>query len=309
MRVGIINFTEVKPTSTIASNAIALCVHERFENAVLMDTPQRCTLAHQKGKPFDLLVVVNGVFGFCKFRQQVVDMVAAHERIVWAGNDFDLCPVPSQLQKVFREKKHLEYWCAYHMDTPCTGYPKGKYHYVNWNALAWKPLAHKQRKLCEGLMYYGAFRADRLPYFEKYLHPCSPYRIYCSPPSSKQAHKWFTFHGGMHFFNANPPAFLETLGSFRTSIYIEDTYTHEQFCSPANRFYELVSARVLVLFDVSCQNTFDTAGISIGDYLVNGSKDLNMMLKAAPSLLEKQQQDFATQRDKNPTPWETVLPC
>jgi hypothetical protein len=67
-------------------------------------------------------------------------------------------------------------------------------------------------------------------------------------------------------------------GMFSDTIYIEDKFTHTNYNSPANRFYECLSTGVYIHFDFSCLLTFNKAGIDIKPFIVDGHKDIENKL-------------------------------
>jgi hypothetical protein len=55
---------------------------------------------------------------------------------------------------------------------------------------------------------------------------------------------------------------------YKTSLYIEDEITHENYNCLANRFYECLNYNVLPLFDASCKNTISLSGYDVADYFI-----------------------------------------
>ena len=112
------------------------------------------------------------------------------------------------------------------------------------------------------MVYYGTYRKYREAYFQKY------------------------FKGGMIFSTTkkNWKKFIdldidcqitdklswvdgrETLNLFKSSLYIEDTKTHNCFNYMANRFYEAVQCNTALFFDKSCINTINKDRYPVDDY-------------------------------------------
>jgi hypothetical protein len=137
---------------------------------------------------------------------------------------------------------------------------------VNLNPLLFKNLP--VGKKTHDFIYYGTYRPDREVYFKKYFTE----QVYLS--TSTKNHKKF-----LHIkckskpiakFGWNNPA----LQAFRYSIYIEDTFTHNHFNNLANRYYESLACRCVLLFDVSCEGTLKKAGITnYKPFLINSADD------------------------------------
>ena len=121
-------------------------------------------------------------------------------------------------------------------------------------------------------IYYGAARSGRLEYFKKYLFS----GMYIST-SKKNIKKFIElieedvklkFIEPINFLKSSPLRF------FRYTIYMEDKASHNNYCNPANRFYECLSFKVVQFFDEKCLNTFNHYGIDIDDFVVSNRKEL-----------------------------------
>lgn len=102
-----------------------------------------------------------------------------------------------------------------------------------------------------GMCYYGTFRKYRVPYFKKWLNG----EVILS--SSKKNWDKFAQIGCEGFVTTqfNWAQGQEQLARFDASLYIEDTKSHDFFCSFANRFFEALNCNVLPVFDKSCLGT------------------------------------------------------
>jgi hypothetical protein len=149
--------------------------------------------------------------------------------------------------------------------------------YVNWNMLTYGVVeeAENTARLDDGIFYYGAFRKGREVYFRKYFRdPSLPAYI---STSKKNAEK---FAGLGPSVRPVPPMAPLIVGAaqYAMALYVEDTYTHRVYNSPANRFYEMLSAGTAMVFDKSCLKTFRTAGYDITPYIVNNPAEVKAML-------------------------------
>lgn len=139
---------------------------------------------------------------------------------------------------------------------------------VNLNPLLFQDMP-KARKTLD-FIYYGTYRPDREPYFKKYFTE----KVYLS--TSTKNHKKFLHIGctarPIKKFAWNSPALL----NFRYSLYIEDTFTHNNFNNMANRYYESLACRCVLLFDKSCVGTLKQAGITgYEPFIIESAKDLD----------------------------------
>lgn len=278
MKIAVVNFTKVSEGSIIASSKIARFMSEHY-GAKLIDCAEACTTEH-----YDVIFIVNGVYLFCNFREQLEALLAFNEKFIWIGNDYNPSMwVPSKLK--FMTKRDFTLASAY------SNFKKiKKYNYVNFNALTYEKPIHKTETFEPGLFYYGAFRKDRLNYFFKYFHGKLPYDLYISPSSKKSYPEWNSLSPKANLVEASHPI-SETIKKYQSSLYIEDNTSHKIYCSPANRFYEILSSDSLILFDSSCENTFTRYGVDIKDFTVSNKEEVKERL-AEKNLLQKQRKLF-----------------
>lgn len=292
MKYAIVNFTKLTPNSVIASNRIATYLKSVIPESVLIDRKEACNPKRQ----YDYIILINGSFGFCDFREEIIALCRNNRRFIWAGNDYAI-KIPSQLKKCLGD---LTYWCSYDVDEG------DRYKYVNWNSLAYEPLAHQPPKTFGGLMYFGAYRKGREKSFENYLSEKVDYDVYLATSSKSNAKKFFRVNPKATFFEGRPPFLLEALSAFENTIYIEDEKMHQLYCSPSNRFYEALSSDVFLLFDHECLNTFKRAEIGIDEYLVADHKEVTSKLKHRNELHQRQRKEFRDLLD-NDTSFDSDL--
>lgn len=137
---------------------------------------------------------------------------------------------------------------------------------VNLNPLLFNDMP--KLKKTHNFIYYGTYRPDREVYFKRYFSE----DVYLS--SSTKNHKKFLHIGckakPIKKFLWDRPALL----NFRYSLYIEDTFTHNHFNNLANRFYESLANRCVLLFDKSCESTLKKAGIkNYEPFIISSSED------------------------------------
>jgi len=108
---------------------------------------------------------------------------------------------------------------------------------------------------------------------------------------------------------------MRDLSKFAATVYIEDEHIHTHYNSPANRFYECLSAGVAMFFDESTRNTMRTAFPEEGDYLfpvVDCAEDVLEALPTYKQIVYEQRrlfgQDYLIELDKQTTrAWENFL--
>lgn len=268
MKTAVLNFMKCSPNSIVASNRIATYI------SMLLG----CELIDNKDAIFetkyDRLFVVNGPLAFCDFREQVQELCVNAKELIWVGNDYAI-----KMPKYIKDREHWVF-SAYE-----NKYGFKNHALVNWNQLTF----YKNMKISNGgiagLTYYGAYRDDREVYFQRYLaskkYPVNVSTSARAKPSFEKINPQIQFWNGKDLVPA--------LSKFDTTIYIEDVTSHKVYCSPANRFYESLSAGIGVLFDVNTEHTFDQAGIDVKKWIVRDDMDVKGFLKKDPKDLRKAQ--------------------
>lgn len=267
IKTAVINMMKCSDHSIIASNRIAKYLSLKMK-CILIDRKE--AIPHFN---FERVFVVNGPTLFCNFRDDLKKLVENAKEVVWIQNDYAIT-----IPKFVKDKKPIM-WSACENLTGAT-----EYAYVNWNQLTYTEGLGFGEPRYKGLCYYGAFRAGRKRYFEKYLSS-DRYPVYISTSKSGK-NDFKQIARGAQFFEATE--LVPTLAQFQSSLYIEDEATHDQYHSPANRFYEALSARVLQLFDYTCLNTFTKADIDISPWVVAGPQQYAEALLQSEELRRSQ---------------------
>lgn len=148
-----------------------------------------------------------------------------------------------------------------------------QWHSVNLNALIFDPVKTTCEKIhndCifdlveltdkrNGFIYYGSFRKDRTPSFQKYL------RGYVTVSTHQKNREKFGAIGVNGPFIDRINWSSGGLSRFKYSLYIEDEINHQNYNHLANRFYEALNYGVLPVFDIECKNTVNLSGYEVPD--------------------------------------------
>jgi len=269
-KIVIVNPTKCTATSTIASSRIASFLSE-ITGGHLMHTEETVELEAETA------IFVNGMWGFCGFRDESWNLAKKAKNVIYVANDYAI-----SVPKAIKERKHIK----------IANYTSKGVVYVNWNKLTHdNSIKQVECKKNSGLFYYGAHRKDRVASFSKYFKNPRPYQmtITCS---AKAKPEFKTYDQNMRFVD-NPMDPMVFPGNFEAGLYIEDEVTHENYHSPANRYYEMLSSGVLMLFDAACKNTFTKTGIDVSPWLVNSQIDVAQKIRNRESLLRLQKEKLA----------------
>lgn len=265
----VVHMTECKPESTIASAKVARFISTQL-NIPLVD----CMETAVEIDTIDRLIIVNGPMAFCDFLPELAELVRIAKEVIWVQQDYTIMPpkadseAESPFRKVFADRKlRPTFWTTCHENIR----PGSKDKYINWNQLTYnlKPLhvATENR-----VLYYGAFREKRLQSFVRYFKdPAYPLAI---STTTIRAKKFRALGTGEVFV----PPFANVISGasrYAAALYIEDEKSHKAFHSPANRFYEMLSAGVPIFFDYECDVQLSNAGIHVPSaWKVSDNKDL-----------------------------------
>jgi|7_EtaG_2_1085326.scaffolds.fasta_scaffold00750_18 hypothetical protein len=251
----VINFTKCSPNSTIASNRIATFISKQT-GFLLVDDLQ--TAQQIKQEMIGAIYVVNGMFGFCNFRDECVRLCYEARQLFWIGNDYNI-KVPSQLKR-FEFIKACQYTTS------------AKEYLLDWNKLTYLKGLPIQNKIETGILYYGAYRENRQEAFKRYFKTDIYKIIVSTTPKNKS--KFLSLNNKIK--TVRPfPSLIKGVQYFANTIYIEDEKRAAGIdLTPANRFYECVSAKVLQLFDKNTLQSFERFGNNLDDYIVESAADL-----------------------------------
>lgn len=280
----VVNFTKCTPGSITASNRIATWLSQRT-GFNLIDTKETADIALGASDKIDKLILVNGMFAFCDFRGQVVDLAQRAEQIIWIGNDYAI-KVPSQLKKALAGRNNILVAQYSHNEKDLFS----DYYLLDLNKLTYNPHQKPRPVQYEGLMYYGAYRESRAAMFQKYFAPNDHYQVFIS--TSTKNIPAFKDHNPNIRFMQNMPNLVATIGQFQGTVYIHDDMPDGMEVTPANRFYECLSAGTLIMFDVATKPTFDKAGIDVTPWLVDSPERVGILLGRHDRLLKIQQTEL-----------------
>ena len=217
-------------------------------------------------KKYDVVFLLPGVLLFSGHREQVISILEKAKRVVHLENDYFL-KIDGRILKAI--KGRLYKW---------TTVPKNITNhgdlFVNWNQLTWDNIPLYKSNNQDGLFYYGAYREGRVEYFKKYFGG-DHYDIKIS--SYPKNHELFkSINPNIHMYK--PFGSPIQIRPFKSTIYLEDTFSHDNYTCPANRFYECLYLGVAQWFDASCKFTFEMANIDISPYIVNSAEELSANL-------------------------------
>lgn len=256
MKIAVMNFTKVRANGLLASDRIATYI-ARQTGADLLDREERV-----RRLDYDMVFIVNGVPKFCSWMQVYQAICERCRRFAFIGNDYKLT-LPGNLRFIKDREFHL---LAAYENT----HGLANYRYVNWNALTFQQNRPLIPKLYRGLSYYGAYRDGRKIYFQRYLGGYKGSVFISTSPRNRV--KFAAINKSAHFFSMRDV--IGEYGAFTDTVYIEDVFTHKHYCSPANRFYECLSAGVMIHFDVNTAGTFLKAGIDVSPWIVSSAEDI-----------------------------------
>jgi hypothetical protein len=248
----IFTFIKDSPNSMVASLKIARFISHQLELPIVDDS-------HIADESLRTLIIVNGAFAFCAHLPALGKAIFEARNVVWVQNDYTIVMpkeesgAESPFRKAFRDRKAAKkspanYWTTVAVNARATVFSS----YVNWNCLTFdtkrndKTIAERRKKSQDNLIYYGSFRRGRVDAFDTYFkHP--KMKVVISSPSKK----FYENYKDDHITCIGPftdADFYQALGSYGMGLYLEDEASNKEFHSPPNRFYEMLSAGLPMVF-------------------------------------------------------------
>lgn len=301
MSRAVFSFIKPSPNSAVVSTHIAAWFAEQA------DAPLVC------GKEIadvavDTLFIMNGAFAFCDHLAELAKAIENSRRVVWLQNDYTIIPpkaesnAQSPFRKVFVDRARagaepLHFWTTVADNANATEHSR----YINWNQFGWREGA-AQHAHSGDVFYYGAFREGRKPAFDRYFGKACAVPITIDSVSPKfQQHYPHTLRRmesvdmGLLGTESVPAKggiardkFVRELGSHGLGLYLEDAASHKQFHSPASRFYEMIGARLPMVFQPEAVPMLKQAGFDVEPFVVHDASGFEEFMRRRFDVLTQQ---------------------
>lgn len=293
----IYSFAKYKKDSMVASHRISKYLSD-FIGCPIVDDERIAD------HPANVLIIVNSAYLYAqKVLPYLAEKVVKADRIIWVQNDYSIVPPKitsngtSPFRRCFVEreelgKERMSFWSA--CEDVCTPgkefrghYPGPLSTYMNWNVLTYyEPETEPIKEHNGRLLYYGAFRANRRPYFDRYFdEPEIPVTI--SAPNMKFVDEYYSFL----IEHEEKLDLKNEIKKFGLGLYLEDKYSHRYFTSPANRFYEMLSLGLPMVFQHESQKNLARAGYDVEEYVAHPGSLIEFMAQR-DSIAASQQSEW-----------------
>ncbi len=244
-------------------------------------------ISHRKPAPqSDYIIMVNQstTFSQSDFLAWTAKLVHNTKKLIFVQNDYKL-PMHSRYKRAAEAGKvPMIYWSAIQRVVVAKGGAL-----LDWNRLTYAPVPMPRRGAPTSIFYFGAYRKDRGPLFEKYFGRNSACRAIISAPSGVQQKKFAAMAGPSVTVRHDKRPIAQQLVDVAATLYLEDPYSSRNYTSPANRFYEALSAGTALLIDEAALSTFNTAGLHDASlFAVSSSCDVMRLLPRAREIAKTQ---------------------
>jgi hypothetical protein len=285
MKSSVYSFVAISDASMVASVKVAKFVASTLELTLTSD-------ARTLEKDLDVLIIVNGAYAFAKHLQELHDAILGAKKIVWVQQDYSIVPpinngsAQSPFRRAFVERKeqgksHLEFWTTCEKESKLTPLST----YINWNCLTTLPKPIRSTMTHDDVAYYGSYRAGRTQAFDRYFMMPRCKMVISSPNKKFQERYDSSF---IHHIGAQDDL-LKWLSERGLGLYLEDTRSHREFHSPPNRFYEMLSAGLPMIFEEAAGMTLRKAGYDPSEYIVRNPLEISRKLDRRDEILKAQQ--------------------
>jgi hypothetical protein len=298
------SFVRISENSMVASVRIARWLQKTLGDMTMSDIPLVCGAEIGDMTNLDVLIIVNGAYGFSKVLEPLSRAILGAKRVVWVQNDYTIIPpkddagAESPFRKAFVTRKKEGKERTIFWSTCEKWYTLPGSHYVNWNMLTFdqqyseSKIKKRRADAKDTLLYYGSFRdgsgkSSRVPLFDRYFTRPAVETV-ISSPVDKFAKKYpLCRHMGAIGEN-----FYGALGSFGLGLYIEDRKSSEEFHSPANRFYEMLSAGLPMVFQPESGSMLRKAGFNPDPYVVSKAIDVKRFMANREDIGREQRREW-----------------
>lgn len=292
----VINLTPINETSSLINPSIAMFIAETLK------LPALWRAEDIKGLEVETVIVVNGLGQFCKARKEIGDAIARCKKFVWVMNDYFVqFPRPHStgsselldgVKRGMKRGMEFSYWSTVPKAAAMT--PTSRY--VNWNAVAhhperfdpnWNWEKHAQRRI----IYYGSMRPGRLETFNRFFKDG---KVPVTVSSQERAHpNWRARYPHLTLIPALERPLEIALRDYGMGLYLQEEC--KLYESPANRFYEMLGARIPIIFQPEAQLRLDTDDTTLpnlhipDEWVVYSPEDYNRLLSKRVRIREDQQ--------------------
>ncbi len=225
----------------------------------------------------DVLVMVGGGSHFAgsELLAAAAHAIRHAREVVWISNDYGtgaplvVTNAQSPYRACLRQRREdgrpdVNYWSTVTKFARQTE----KSEYVNWNALGFdtrdlaKPYIH--RAFPDQMIYFGFHRAGRTGYFDDYFM-VPKVKTAVSYSATGASNRWFSKYPGI-IHREKFTDLWESLSHYGLGLYIEDKKSHKEYHSPANRFYEMLSAGVPMTFQPQAVEMLKLGGYNVQQF-------------------------------------------
>lgn len=270
------------PDSTVASVRIARYAAERLGVPAIFPGRAGAQELAEIQPRLKVLMLVNGPLLYImgdggkpgSFSAALCKAVEKTRHVVWMQNDYTLPPpaAESEAESPFR-RAFADRGLVPHYWTTCTkNISQTKLsRLVNWNLLTYNGFVKPVRCHYPGaVLYYGAFREGRALAFDRYMLPNKGVRPGCIVVSSTSKKFEERYGKSIDTIPAIPKdRFYQTLGSYGAGLYLEDKRSHEEDHSMPNRFFEMLSAHLPMVFEPESMGSLERNGFDVTPFVAD----------------------------------------
>jgi len=292
-KIAIFSFVRISDNSMVASVRIARWLQQQLDAPLLWDA------SIGEMRDLDVLVIINGAYAFSPVLEPLSHAIYGAKKVIWCQNDYTIIPpindgkAESPFRKAFVRRKEDSKEDTIYWSTCEKWYSKKGSHYVNWNQLTFDPyydegvIAHWRQYATNTVFYYGSFRIDRKELFDRYFKAPFTHTIVSSPTK-----KFEEAYPNIDTIGPVTENFFQTLGHHGLGLYIEDRKSSREYHSPANRFYEMLSAGLPMVFQPECGEMLRKAGFNPEPYYVHKASDIKKMMSRREEIGIEQRKEW-----------------
>ena len=252
--------------STMAWTRICFWIGKNIPNVYVVNNQKTYNVIADR-EDFDNIIVPYGSAFLCRNYNNFIYKNKKAKRF-WLCNEYSL--ILDGKNCFGASYRDLGYEVIANMPQDSYKIEKEKKYQTKWHMLPLNVTASrlyiKQPKVND-LLYWGRYREDREHYFQKYF--CNEKWFISTSVKRENIRNFLNYNKNLNFIKKiDFQSYNNAIAQTKATIYIEDKWTHNNYNSLSDRFYEAISLRCIPFFDEDTKNTIKNSNYNIPDEMI-----------------------------------------
>lgn len=222
----------------------------------------------------------------------IVEIIRRGAHVVWVNNDYKMMPPPpdshgkTPYRAAFAKRRLTPHFWTTLKDHPEND--ESQVSYVNWNQIFYDPRARTGKCMFpDQLFYYGTWRGERVKVFDRYFgDPQAKKNLVVSASSGRLMERYHDLKFVPKMTRAN---MARTISCYGATLYLQDPKSDHHWHAPSTKFYEILSAKSPILFELGMVSSMKKYGYAVGEFTFDSIRGALQLLKNRKAILHAQQ--------------------